>query len=193
MSRIGNKLIPMIEGVTVVVNGNVVDIKGPKGDDHIKFAAPLINVVVEEGHVKVTRSNDEKHTKQLHGTTRALIANAIEGCHHEFTKTLDIVGIGYKAEMKGKDVVLHVGHTKTTVVTPLPEVTIQVVDQKIKDVTSTIIVSGPDKFAVGQTAALIRDARRPEPYLGKGIHYRGEHLVHKEGKRAAAGSGPAKK
>ncbi len=187
MSRIGNKLIPLVDGVTVTVSEGSVNIKGPKGEDTIKFDPTLIGVEVKDGNVHVTRKNELKHTKQLHGTTRALINNAIIGCHEGFKKTLDIIGIGYRAEMRGKDVVLYVGHVEPTVVSPLPGVTITVIDSKNKEVTSTVEVSGSDKFKVGQTAALIHDAKRPEPYLGKGIRYRGEYILRKEGKRAGAG------
>ena len=187
MSRIGNKTITIPTGIEVTVSdGNEVTVKGPKGTLTRQFS-PLITIKVEGSEVKCTRANEEKHTKQLHGTTRALINNAIIGCHEGFKKTLDIIGIGYRAEMRGKDVVLYVGHVEPTVVSPLPGVTITVVDSKNKDVTSTVEVSGSDKFKVGQTAALIHDAKRPEPYLGKGIRYRGEYILRKEGKRAGAG------
>ncbi len=187
MSRIGNKIVPIAEGVTVTVSEGLVDIKGPKGEDKITFDPSIIGVEVKDGHVHVTRKNELKHTKQLHGTTRALINNAIIGCHTGFTKVLDIIGIGYRAEMRGNDVVLYVGHVQPTVVSPLPGVKIAVIESKNKEVTSTVEVSGSDKFKVGQTAALIHDAKRPEPYLGKGIRYRGEHILRKEGKRAGAG------
>lgn len=187
MSRIGNKLIPIAEGLKVEVKEGLVDIKGPKGEDIIKFDSSLIGVEIKDNMVHVTRVNDEKRTKQMHGTTRALINNAMVGCHEGFKKVLDIVGIGYRAEVKGKDVYLYIGHVKPTVITPLEGVTVTATDSKSKDITCTIEVSGSDKFKVGQTAALIHDAKRPEPYLGKGIRYRGEHILRKEGKRAGAG------
>ena len=102
------------------------------------------------------------------------------------TKTLQIVGIGYRAELKGEDVVLYVGHVKPTIVKPLEGVKISVAESKSKDVTCTITVTGNDKFRVGQSAALIHDAKRPEPYLGKGIRYVGEYILRKEGKRAGS-------
>jgi len=193
MSRIGNKLIPIVEGVTVSVNGNVVDVKGAKGEDHIKFDSSIISVEIKDGNIQVSRSNDEKHTKQLHGTTRALINNAVVGCHEGFVKLLDLVGIGFKASVKGDSVILNVGYTHPVTIQALPGVKLAIVDNRIKDVSCTVEVSGSDKFAVGQTAALIRDTRRPEPYLGKGIRYRGEQILHKEGKRAAAGGSTGKK
>ncbi len=187
MSRIGNKIIPIAEGLKVEIKENYIDIKGAKGEDKVYFDASLIGVKIEDGHVVVTRVNDEKHTKQLHGTTRALINNAMIGCHEGFTKTLQIVGIGYRAEMRGEDVVLYIGHVKPTIVKPLEGVKISVVESKSKDITCTITVTGNDKFRVGQTAALIHDAKRPEPYLGKGIRYVGEYILRKEGKRAGSG------
>ena len=101
-----------------------------------------------------------------------------------FTKKLAIIGIGYRAEMKGKDIVLHVGYSHPITITPLEGVTVKVIESKSKDVNGFVEVSGSDKFKVGQTAALIRETRRPEPYLGKGIRYVGEHILRKEGKRA---------
>jgi large subunit ribosomal protein L6 len=197
MSRIGKKPVLIPQGTTVKVTGNVVDIKGPKGDDQIEFMENLLAVEVKDNQIHVTRANDLKKTKQLHGSLRAEIANAIKGTSEEFVKLLDVVGIGYRGEMKGQDLVLHVGYTHPIVIHPFDGVKISVLESKIKDVTCTIEVRGSDKFKVGQIAAEIRDARRPEVYQGKGIHYRGEHLIHKEGKRAATGSattaGAAKK
>ena len=184
MSRIGNKIIPLTQGVTVTVNDGVVLVKGSKGEDKITFNPKLINVEVKDNHVHVTRNNEEKATKQMHGTIRALINNAVHGCEHEFVKTLDIIGIGYRAEVKGNSVVLNVGYSHPVTIKALEGVTLKIVDSKIKDVNSTIEVRGIDKFKVGQTAALIRDVRRPEPYKGKGIRYRDERVLRKEGKRA---------
>ena len=184
MSRIGNKLIPLVEGVTLTIENNYVDVKGKNGEDKISYDPKLLKIEVVDNHVKITRANDLKATKQIHGTTRALLNNAIVGCHEGYTKTLEIIGIGYHADMKGNDVVLTVGYSHPITISPLPGVTIKVVDTKSKDVNSVVEVSGQDKFKVGQTAALIREVRRPEPYKGKGIRYKGEHILRKEGKRA---------
>lgn len=184
MSRIGNKVITIPEGVKVEVSNGVCLVKGPKGEDKIPFDVSIINVEVDGNEVKVTRKNDEKRVKQMHGTIRALINNACKGVHEEFKKTLYIIGIGYKAEMKGKDIVMYVGYSHTITISPLPGVTIETSQSKKKDVTTEIVVRGSDKFAVGQTAALIRDTRRPEPYQGKGVRYADEFVPHKEGKRA---------
>ena len=178
MSRIGKKLIPIIDGVTVEIKENYVDVKGKIGVDIFYFDPSLISVDIEDKVIKVSRLNEEKHTKQLHGTTRALINNAIIGCHDGFTKELEIVGIGYRAEMRGTNLVLHVGYSHENVITPLEGVTIKCAD------ANHVSVTGSDKFKVGQTAALIRNTRKPEPYGGKGIKYKGEHILRKEGKRA---------
>ena len=184
MSRIGNKLIPIVEGVEVKINADNVEVKGKNGSDVVKFDPSRIKVEIEDNHVKVSRLNEEKHTKQLHGTTRALINNAMVGVHEGYTKVLEIIGIGYHADMKGNDVVLSVGYSHPITIKPLDGVTIKTIETKSKDINSIIEVSGQDKFKVGQTAALIREVRRPEPYKGKGIRYRGEHILRKEGKRA---------
>lgn len=184
MSRIGNKLIPIVEGLEVKINAYNVEIKGKNGTDVVKYDPSRIKIEVEDNNIKVSRLNEEKHTKQLHGTTRALLNNAVVGCHEGYKKTLEIIGIGYHADMKGNDVVLNVGYSHPITISPLPGVTIKVIETKSKDVNSVVEVSGQDKFKVGQTAALIREVRRPEPYKGKGIRYKGEHILRKEGKRA---------
>ena len=178
MSRIGNKLIPLTDAVEVTLNEASITVKGKRGEDTVTFDPKLIGVVIEDGHIKVTRANEEKHTKQLHGTTRALINNAIIGVTEGFSKDLEIIGIGYRAEMRGANLVLHVGYSHENVIEPLEGVTIS-----CKDLTH-VHVEGNDKFKVGEVAALIRNTRRPEPYLGKGIKYKGEYILRKEGKRA---------
>ena len=180
MSRIGNKTITIPAGVEVNVNSNEVTVKGPKGTLTRQFS-PLITVKVEGSEVNCARANEEKHTKQLHGTTRALINNMIIGCSEGFKKELEIIGIGYKAAVQGNKLVLTLGYSHDinfdieqgiTVETPNP---------------TTIIVTGIDKQRVGEVASQIRSYRKPEPYKGKGIRYKGEHVAHKEGKTAAAG------
>ena len=181
MSRIGNKTITIPAGVELSVNSNEVTVKGPKGTLTRQFN-PLITVKVEDNAVNCTRANEEKHTKQLHGTTRALINNMIIGVNEGFKKELEIQGIGYKANVQGKNLTLTLGYSHDinyaiedgiTVETPNP---------------TTIIVSGIDKQRVGEVASVIRGYRKPEPYKGKGIRYKGEHVAHKEGKTAAAGA-----
>ena len=180
MSRIGNKTITIPADVEINVNSNEVTVKGPKGTLTRQFS-PLIEVKVEGSEVNCVRANEEKHTKQLHGTTRALINNMIIGVNEGFKKELEIIGIGYKANVQGNKLVLTLGYSHDinydieqgiTIETPNP---------------TTIIVTGIDKQRVGEVASVIRSYRKPEPYKGKGIRYKGEHVAHKEGKTAAAG------
>ena len=179
MSRIGNKIITLPEGVTVTVNGDVAEVKGPKGTLNVKINKGI--TMKQDGNVlSFTRANEEKQTKQNHGTTRANVAAAVIGVKDGYKKTLDMIGIGFKAQMKGEAVELWAGYSHTIVINPAKGAKISVAD------LTKITVEGIDKQAVGQTAALIRDVRRPEPYLGKGIRYTDEHVVTKEGKRAGA-------
>lgn len=184
MSRIGNKIITIPEGLTVTVSEGLVDIKGKFGEDKIAFDKNAISVELKDGVLTVKRANDTKPVKEMHGTIRALINNACIGCHEGFTKKLALVGIGYRAEMKGKDLVMHIGYSHAVTITPLEGVTIKVIESKSKDVNAYVEVSGSDKFKVGQVAAQIREKRKPEPYLGKGIRYVDEVILRKEGKRA---------
>jgi large subunit ribosomal protein L6 len=180
MSRIGNKTITIPAGCEISVSdSNEVTVKGPKGTLSRQFS-PLIEVKVEGAEVNCKRANEEKHTKQLHGTTRALIHNMIVGTTEGFKKTLEIVGIGYKAALNGKTLTLSLGYSHD-INFPIEEgITIEVPN------ATTIVVSGIDKQRVGEVAAQIRGFRKPEPYKGKGIRYQGEHIAHKEGKTAAA-------
>ena len=184
MSRIGNKIITIPEGLNVTIGDGFVDIKGKCGEDKVAFNKEFISVALKDNTLTVHRVNDEKMVKEMHGTIRALINNACIGCHDGFTKKLAIVGIGYRAEMKGKDLVLYVGYSHPVTITPLEGVSVKVIESKSKDVNAYVEVSGSDKFKVGQVAALIRETRKPEPYLGKGIRYVDEVILRKEGKRA---------
>lgn len=178
MSRIGNKHITVPAGVTVAVEGNVAKVTGPKG---------ILNVTINHGisleqegsTIVVKRANEQKQTKQNHGTTRANLANAIEGVANGYKKALEMRGIGYKAQLQGKNVVLWAGYSHTVTIVPNEGVTISLPS------ATEIVCEGIDKQAVGQTAARIREVRRPEPYLGKGIRYKDEYVATKEGKRAA--------
>ena len=181
MSRIGNKTITIPAGVEVNVNGNEVAVKGPKGTLTRQFS-PLITVKVEENAVNCTRANEDKHTKQLHGTTRALINNMIIGVNDGFKKELEIIGIGYKAALQGKNLVLTLGYSHDINYAIEDGITVEVPNP------TTIIVSGIDKQRVGEVASVIRGYRKPEPYKGKGIRYKGEFVPHKEGKTAATGA-----
>ena len=179
MSRIGNKVITLPAGVTVTVNGDVAEVKGPKGTLNVKINKG-ISIEQNENVLTFKRANEEKQTKQNHGTTRANVAAAVVGVTEGYKKTLDMIGIGFKAQMKGESVELWAGYSHTVTIAPAKGAKISVAD------LTKITVEGIDKQAVGQTAALIRDVRRPEPYLGKGIRYTDEHVVTKEGKRAGS-------
>lgn len=179
MSRIGNKIISIPEKVTVTINGNEAKISGPKGNLDV-IINEGITVTVEGNTIVCKRANDEKQIKQNHGTTRANIHNAIVGVSEGYKKSLEMRGIGFKAQMQGNNVVLWAGYSHTVTVEPNP-------GAKIVCTSPTeITVEGIDKQAVGQTAARIRAVREPEPYLGKGIRYVDEYVATKEGKRAGA-------
>ncbi len=180
MSRIGNKTITIPAGCEISVSdSNEVTVKGPKGTLSRQFN-PNIGIKVEDGQVTCTRANENKQTKQLHGTTRALIHNMIVGTTEGFKKTLEIVGIGYRAALNGKTLNLNIGYSHEINYPIEDGITVEVPN------ATTIIVSGIDKQRVGEVAAHIRNFRKPEPYKGKGIRYQGEHIIHKEGKTAAA-------
>ncbi len=179
MSRIGNKAITIPEGVEILIaEGNEVTVKGPKGTLTRKFS-PLMELAVDNGILTVKRPNEEKHTKQLHGTTRALVNAMVEGVHNGFKKQLKIVGIGYRAALSGNKLTLNVGFSHPVEFTVPSDVTVEVPD------ATTINVSGIDKQAVGQFAAVVRATKKPEPYGGKGVRYADEHVRRKEGKTAA--------
>lgn len=178
MSRIGNKTITVPSGVEFSINDcNEVTVKGPKGTLTRQFS-PLITINNDNGTIVCTRANEEKHTKQLHGTTRAIINNMIVGVTEGYKIELGIEGIGYRAALSGKTLQLNIGYSHQIDYTPAEGVTIEVPKPTI------IIVSGIDKQLVGEAAANIRNFRKPEPYKGKGIHYKDEHIRRKEGKTA---------
>ena len=178
MSRIGNKAITIPEGVEInIAEGNEVTVKGSKGTLTKKFS-PLMQIEVENGVLTVKRPNEEKHTKQLHGTTRALINAMVEGVHDGFMKELKIVGIGYRGALSGNKLTLNVGYSHPVEFTVPEDLTVACPD-------ATIQISGIDKQRVGQCAAVVRATKKPEPYGGKGIRYTNEVVRRKEGKTAA--------
>jgi large subunit ribosomal protein L6 len=185
MSRIGKKPVP-VAAAKVNVSGQLVKIEGPKGKLDLSVH-PLISVKMdtEKKELLVTRPNDEKQTKALHGLTRALLANMVEGVLNGYKKSLEIQGVGYKAEMKGKDLVLSLGYANQISIPVPASVNVQL------EGATKIHVTGADKQAVGQFAAQVRKTRKPEPYKGKGIRYEGEVVKIKPGK-AFAGAGAAK-
>lgn len=178
MSRVGNKIINVPEGVTVEIAGdNTVTVKGSKGTLVRQFS-PVITIEQNDNVITVKRNSEQKTHKQLHGTTRALIANMIEGVHNGFKKELEIVGIGYRGQMKGNTLVLNMGYSHPVEIEGEEGVTIETPSQ------TQIVVSGISKERVGHVAAIIREVRKPEPYKGKGIKYADERIIRKEGKTA---------
>ena len=175
MSRIGRKPITVPAGVDVTIDGSAVTVKGPKGTLSGTFNSNM-TIAMDEGVITVTRPNDEKENRSLHGLTRTLIANMVEGVSNGYSKTLDIVGIGYRANMQGKDVVLSVGYSHTVTIEAPEGITITCPSP------NQIVVAGADKQMVGHIASKIRGVRPPEPYKGKGIRYTDEHVRRKEGK-----------
>lgn len=181
MSRIGLKPVVLPEGVTLDIKEGAVTVKGPKGE--LSVALPsCVSVSVADGVARVARKDDSPTSTTLHGTVRANLANAVTGVHEGYKKELEIQGIGYRCQMRGTSIVLNVGYSHEVVIAPVEGVKISTV----KDDTH-ILVEGIDKQKVGQTAALIRDTKRPEPYGGKGVRYKGEVVHLKEGKRATGG------
>jgi len=177
VSRIGKKIIEVPKGVTVTKNGNVVKVKGPKGELENSFQARM-TIEIKDNEITVNRPDDIKENKALHGLTRALIQNMIAGVVNPYSKTLEIVGVGYRAELKGKNLLLNIGYSHPIYFIPPDGVLLQTPAQ------TQIVVTGIDKQLVGLVAAKIRSIRRPEPYKGKGIKYSDEHIQRKAGKTA---------
>lgn len=178
MSRVGNKIIIVPEGVKVeIADDNTVTVTGGKGTLVRQFS-PLIKIDMDGNEIRVSRTSEQKTVKQLHGTTRALLANMIEGVHNGFKKELEIVGIGYRGQMQGNKLVLNVGFSHQVEIEGEEGVKIETPTQ------TTITVSGISKERVGEIAARIRAVKKPEPYKGKGIKYVDERIIRKEGKTA---------
>ncbi|ASS89826.1 MAG: 50S ribosomal protein L6 [Bacillaceae bacterium] len=177
MSRVGKKPLEIPSGVTVTINGNTVTVKGPKGELTRTFH-PDMDIKVEDQVLTVTRPSDNKEHRALHGTTRSLLANMVEGVSKGFEKSLELIGVGYRASKSGKKLVLNVGYSHPVEYEPEQGIEIDVPSQ------TKIVVKGTDKERVGAVAANIRAVRPPEPYKGKGIRYEGEYVRRKEGKTA---------
>ena len=175
MSRIGKKAIAIPAGVDVTVDGSTVTVKGPKGTLSQTFNSSM-SIEKNGAEIAVSRPNDAKENRSLHGLTRTLIANMIEGVSNGFKKELEINGIGYRAEKKGKDLVMKIGYSHDVIVPEIDGITIDV------PAPNKIVINGADKQMVGQFAAEVREKRPPEPYKGKGIKYADEHIRRKEGK-----------
>ena len=178
MSRIGRKPIALPAGVEVKVADNTITVKGPKGT-LTQNIHPNMTVAVEGNEILVTRPNDEKENRSLHGLTRSLIANMVEGVTNGFTKELDVNGVGYRVQKQGKDLVMNLGYSHQVIVSEIPGITIEVPNP------NKIIIAGADKQLVGQFAAEVREKRPPEPYKGKGIKYTDEVIRRKAGKTGA--------
>ena len=175
MSRIGNKVIVLPAGVELTNNNNVVTVKGPKGELTREFSKD-IEIRVEGTEVTLHRPNDSKEMKTIHGTTRALLNNMVVGVSEGFKKELEMRGVGYRAQLQGKKLVLAVGKSHPDEVEAPEGITFELPNP------TTIAISGISKEVVGQTAAYVRSLRSPEPYKGKGIRYVGEFVRRKEGK-----------
>jgi large subunit ribosomal protein L6 len=179
MSRIGKKPVAILKGVEVRQSNGTLIVKGPKGELALDVH-PDVSVVVDDAEVRVERHSDDKAQRALHGLTRSLIANMVKGVTQGYSKTLEIVGVGYRADAKGKGITLNIGFSHPVKYQPVEGVKLECPNQ------TTIVVSGIDKAKVGQTAAEIRGFRPPEPYKGKGIRYQGEHIRRKAGKTASS-------
>ena len=179
MSRIGKQPIPLPKGVDISISGDVVNVKGPKGQLQVKLP-PGISAAIEDGSANISRADDEGQTRSYHGLVRALLANAAAGVSEGWSKELEIVGIGYRAESKGSEVVFNLGYSNP-VLYKVPEGITVEVDGKANRIT----VTGIDRQQVGQVAAEIRGLRPPEPYKGKGVRYANERIRMKAGKQGA--------
>jgi large subunit ribosomal protein L6 len=183
MSRIGKQPIPLPKGVEVHVEGNRIKVKGPKGE--LTHELPeVIQLKREDGTLFVMRSSDERFARAQHGLQRTLIANMVKGVSEGFEKTLELVGVGYRAQMEGKTLVLQVGYSHPVRVEPFDGITLAV-EQDPQTRATLIVVRGIDKQLVGRQAANIRAVRPPDTYKGKGLRYRGEKVRLKPGKQQA--------
>jgi large subunit ribosomal protein L6 len=175
MSRIGRKPVTLPKGVEVKIEGKDVTVKGTKGT--LKFGVlPEISVEIKEGQIHVTRANDEKRNRAAHGMTRAILNNMVAGVSNGFERVLEIIGVGYRVQMQGKNLVMALGFSHPVEVTPPAGIELAI------EGPTKIIVRGIDKQLVGQVAADIRGYRPPEPYKGKGIRYADEYVIRKAGK-----------
>jgi large subunit ribosomal protein L6 len=178
MSRIGKRELVIPAGVTVTVDNNTITVKGPKGELNFE-KSPIITVEEVEGKILTKRPDDNKVSKQLHGTTNSLINNMIKGVTDGYSKSLEAVGVGYRFQVSGNKITINAGYSNP-VIMEVPA------GLKAESVSNTeITISGIDKQKVSEFAAHVRDVRRPEPYKGKGIRYKGEYVRRKEGKKAA--------
>ncbi len=176
MSRVGRLPVEVPSGVDVKIDGSHVKIKGPKGEMEFTFS-PEIEILLNENEIQINRPSDARQMRSLHGTTRALIQNMVIGVTDGFQKELQLVGVGYRANMEGENLVLNVGYSHSVVVEPPADIKFEVGERN-----QQVFISGIDKQAVGQIAADVRKIRPPEPYKGKGIRYKDEYIRRKAGK-----------
>lgn len=179
MSKIGKMPIPLPQGVTVSMQDREISVTGPKGTLNFEYR-PEVKVAIADETIKVSRKNETKFAKSLHGLTRSIIANMVKGVLDGHEKVLELVGVGYRATKQGENLVLNVGYSHPVVISQIPGIQIDTRENKI-------IVTGANKILVGETAAKIRRVRPPEPYKGKGIKYEGEYIRRKAGKALKAG------
>jgi large subunit ribosomal protein L6 len=175
MSRIGRLPVPIPSGVDVAIDGQAVTVKGPKGTLALTVVEPIA-VVKEDAVIRVTRPSDDGKVRALHGLSRTLIANMVTGVTQGYSKTLEIVGVGYRVQAKGKDLEFSLGYSHPVLVTPPEGITFRV------EAPTRFVVEGIDKQLVGETAARIRKLRKPDPYKAKGVRYQGEVIRRKVGK-----------
>ena len=178
MSRIGERKLVIPDGVTVSVNGNVVDVKGPKGELTLEFSK-LVSVVVEDGVVLTKQIKPSKDANMMQGTTNSLISNMITGVSKGYDKGLEAVGVGYRFQVSGNKITINAGYSHPVVMEAPKELSVT------SESNTEITIHGIDKQKVSEFAANVRKVREPEPYKGKGISYKGEHVRRKEGKKAA--------
>ncbi|QFT87203.1 50S ribosomal protein L6 [Bacillus sp. THAF10] len=177
MSRVGKKPIEVPTGVTITNDNNTVTVKGPKGELTRTFSQDMA-ITLEDNVLTVVRPSESKEHRTIHGTTRALLSNMVEGVTKGFERGLELIGVGYRASKQGNKLVLNVGYSHPVEITPEQGIEVEV------PANTKIVIKGIDKERVGALAANIRDVRPPEPYKGKGIRYEGEHVRRKEGKTA---------
>ena len=187
MSRIGRQPIPLPSGVSIKLDGRSVEVSGPKGTLKREISEP-ISIAQEDGQLLITRPDDSPDVRALHGLERTLVANMVTGVTTGFTRSLQLTGVGYRAQLLGPNLVLQVGYSHPVEVAPPPGISFTIDQvQAQRGTESRVNVNGIDKAAVGEVAARIRGVRKPEPYLGKGIRYSDEVIRRKAGKAGKAG------
>lgn len=177
MSRIGKAPIPVPQGVTVTIKGEEVNVKGPKGELK-RLIRPELKVTQEDGKIVVARTSDDRMVRSLHGMSRTMIANMVHGVTHGFTRNMEIVGVGYRAAVEGKNLVMQLGYSHPVEI-PIPEGLTVTVTKNV-----SLSVTGADKQMLGDFCSFVRDRRPPEVYKGKGVKYQGEFIRRKAGKAA---------